>query len=149
VPLVHRTGDLFALGLPALAHGCNCAGSMRGGIAVEFARRWPAMHIEYRERCASGRFRLGDVFTWATDDVVVYNLATQQRGGADARLDAIETSIGAALRDAADRGVAALGVPRIGSGIGGLDRREVESVLAAAALESPVDVHLVTQAHTR
>ncbi|MFD0482341.1 macro domain-containing protein [Kineococcus sp. GCM10028916] len=147
MPLIHRTGDLFDLALLALAHGCNCAGSMRGGIAVEFARRWPKMHAEYQERCATGWFRLGDVFTWSAE-IVVYNLATQQRGGADARLDAIGTSLRTALDDAADRGFTALGVPRIGSGIGGLSRREVESVLAAAE-DSAVELHLVTRPQTR
>ena len=36
VTLEHVTGDLFDLALPALAHGCNCSGSMAGGIAVSF-----------------------------------------------------------------------------------------------------------------
>ena len=148
MPLVHRPGDLFDLGLPALAHGCNCTGSMRGGIAADFARRWPEMHAEYQDRCAGGRFRLGDVFTWSAE-IVVYNLATQRRGGADARLDAIGTSLRTALDDAAGRGFTALGVPRMGSGIGGLSRREVESVLAAAAEDSTVELHLVTRPQTR
>ena len=38
VTLEHVTGDLFDLALPALAHGCNCSGSMAGSIAVETCR---------------------------------------------------------------------------------------------------------------
>ena len=140
MPLVHRTGDLFALDLPALGHGVNCAGSMRGGIAVEFRRRWPQMHAEYRQRCARGDLRPGDVMSWAEDGFVVYNLATQERSGADARLDAVDRSVRAALADAEDRGLPAVGVPRLGAGIGGLEWADVVEVLTAAAQASPVDL---------
>jgi hypothetical protein len=72
------TGDLFDLGLPAIGHGCDCAGAMGAGVAVEFKRRFPAMHQEYRRRCRQGTFRLGDIFVWDQEPgLVVYNLATQ------------------------------------------------------------------------
>ena len=34
----------------ALAHGCNCLGSMGAGIATGFRDRYPAMYAEYRRR---------------------------------------------------------------------------------------------------
>lgn len=38
MPTAFVKGDLFgASGLDALAHGCNCAGAMGEGIAIEFA----------------------------------------------------------------------------------------------------------------
>ena len=42
MPAQFTEGDLFAAeGIRAWAHGCNCAGSMGAGIAVEFKRRFP------------------------------------------------------------------------------------------------------------
>lgn len=61
VTLGRRLSDLFASELPALGHGCNSAGAMGKGIAVEFRRRWPAMFDEYKRRCADGSFKLGDL----------------------------------------------------------------------------------------
>jgi O-acetyl-ADP-ribose deacetylase (regulator of RNase III) len=61
------TGDLFNLGLPAVGHGCNCAGAMGAGIAVEFKRWFPAMYQQYRRRCQQGGLQLGDVFVWDRD----------------------------------------------------------------------------------
>ncbi|ABS05857.1 macro domain-containing protein [Kineococcus radiotolerans] len=138
-------GDLFDLGLPALGHGCNCVGSMRGGIAVEFRRRWPEMHAAYQALCAAGDLQPGEVFPWVAEDVVVYNLATQQQSGADARLDAVERSVRAALVDAETRRLGALGVPRLGAGIGGLVWAEVLDVLTAAVADSPVELVVVTR----
>ncbi|WP_432514290.1 macro domain-containing protein [Kineococcus sp. SYSU DK001] len=146
MPTTHTTGDLFALDLPALAHGCNCRGSMAGGIARQFADRWPAMEQEYRRRCRAGEFTLGDVMPWVTGEgVVVYNLATQVERGADARLDAIEATVRTALADAAHRGLDRLGVPRLGAGIGGLAWADVREVLERAGRESAVELVVVTR----
>ena len=131
VTLEHVTGDLFDLALPALAHGCNCSGSMAGGIAVSFRAVDERMYREYAARCRDGTFRLGDVMPWELEDGrVVYNLATQQRPGRDARLDAIATSVAAMLVDAEARG---------------LDWPEVESVLADAAAASRVTLVVVSR----
>jgi O-acetyl-ADP-ribose deacetylase (regulator of RNase III) len=107
------TGDLFELGLPAVGHGRNCVGAMGAGIAVQFKRRFPAMYQEYRRRCQQGTFRLGDIFAWDQEPgLVVYNLATQSVPRPSATLQAIDTSVRAALADAQQRGLTRLGVPR-------------------------------------
>jgi hypothetical protein len=55
MPTAFVKGDLFgASGLGALAQGCNCAGAMGKGIAVEFRKRFPEMHAagrSDRRRC--------------------------------------------------------------------------------------------------
>jgi O-acetyl-ADP-ribose deacetylase (regulator of RNase III) len=144
VGLIAITGDLFELGLPALGHGCNCVGAMGAGIAKEFKRRFPRMYREYRRRCRNGQFGLGDVFVWQADALVIYNLATQPVPGPSARLDAIVTSVRAALVDAEHRGLSRLGVPRIGAGLGGLQWPDVAAVLDAATADSAVDLVVVS-----
>jgi O-acetyl-ADP-ribose deacetylase (regulator of RNase III) len=61
-------GDLFANehGAQALAHGCNCIGSMGAGIAVGFRERYPDMYEEYRRRCKAQPhlFNPGDCLLW-------------------------------------------------------------------------------------
>lgn len=129
----YRTGDLLAQPLPAYAHGVNCAGLMGAGIAALFRHRWPAMYTEYRTRC-QGRLCLGDIHAWtAPDGTVVYNLATQPRPGACASLDAIRGAVTSCLADAGRRGLAAVGMPRIGAGIGGLAWPDVDAVIRQVA----------------
>src|SRR5262245_51707757 len=138
------TGNLFDLELPAIGHGCNCAGTMGAGIAVEFKRRYPAMYDEYRRRCQAEQFRLGDIFVWDADGLVIYNLATQPVPRPSATLDAIETSVRAALADAQHRALPRLGVPRIGAGLGGLAWNDVATVLARASADSDVELIVVS-----
>jgi O-acetyl-ADP-ribose deacetylase (regulator of RNase III) len=130
--ITHRTGDLFAsTDLDALAHGCNCRGVMGAGIAVVFARRWPQMEQAYRQRCRAGQFTLGQCMAWqAPDGPMVYNLATQDRPGRHARLDAVVTSAEAMIEHARAHGIRRIGLPRIGAGIGGLRWDQVEQALA-------------------
>jgi O-acetyl-ADP-ribose deacetylase (regulator of RNase III) len=133
-------GDLFAASPRALAHGCNCAGAMGKGIAVEFKRRWPKMYEEYHALCEAGRFQLGDVFAWSDGAVVIFNLATRKsfRGKVRGDLDAIARAAARMLSIAEERGIAEIGMPKIGAGLGGLDWEDVRAVLARAARSSAV-----------
>jgi O-acetyl-ADP-ribose deacetylase (regulator of RNase III) len=135
-----RTGELFASGLPAVGHGCNCAGAMGRGIAVEFRRRWPDMYEEYRRRCQAGSFRLGDIMAWEAPDRLIFNLGTQRTWRHLADLPAIDLTVRKMLNWADTHDVAAVGLPRIGAGLGGLRWPDVAAVVEAAAATSPVTV---------
>src|SRR5438067_1457780 len=83
MPIEFVKGDLFAnrFKAQALAHGCNCQGSMGAGIAKGFRERYPAMYEAYRRRCKSDsrKFNLGDAWLWKDEDRPwVFNLATQE-----------------------------------------------------------------------
>lgn len=133
------TGNLFELGLPAVAHGVNLDSRMGAGIAVEFRTRYPRMFAAYAHLCRTGLFALGDVFPWydEPDGPVVYNCATQARPGRHARLDAVVQSVEAALLDCRERGIDRLGVPRLGAGIGGLHWPDVLAALTEVAARVP------------
>lgn len=48
-------GDIFSIaGVWSYAHGCNCAGAMGKGIALEFKKRYPEMYKQYVALCHSG-----------------------------------------------------------------------------------------------
>jgi O-acetyl-ADP-ribose deacetylase (regulator of RNase III) len=125
MPIEFVTGDLFTnrFGAQALAHGCNCQGSMGAGIATGFRDRYPAMFAEYRRRCKAKprEFNLGDVFLWKADcQPWVFNLATQEGTfRARASYQAIETALRVVRKQADREGVASIAVPRIGAGTAG------------------------------
>jgi O-acetyl-ADP-ribose deacetylase (regulator of RNase III) len=139
LPFEVRIGDLFEdASLSALAHGCNCAGSMGRGIAVEFRRRWPAMYQAYRRECREGRFRPGGVFVWEADDRTIFNLGTQPVPRPSAKLNYIEAAIREAVRIAESKVIPLIGMPRIGAGYGGLQWRDVRLLLESVGAESSV-----------
>lgn len=130
MPVLFLKGDIFATeGLRAYAHGCNCAGAMGAGIAIEFKRRWPRMFDEYAARCADGRFGLGDAFTWTEGETTVFNLGTQEHWRKKAQLPALAKALRKMVEVAENAGIDRIGVPRIGAGLGGLDWMRVKRIL--------------------
>ncbi|TWT34955.1 macro domain-containing protein [Blastopirellula retiformator] len=137
------SGDIFATPEDvALAHGCNCAGAMGKGIAVEFKRRWPAMYKLYKARCQDETFGLGDVFPWPdpASPRIIYNLGTQRSWRTKATLAAVEAAITNLLAAAAEHQSTQIALPLIGVGLGGLPAAEVKLLLQRAANDSPIQL---------
>jgi O-acetyl-ADP-ribose deacetylase (regulator of RNase III) len=142
-------GDLLRIAHrgEAFGHGCNCEGVM-GGLAAHVESRWPALADDYRAACRAGTFTLGGVLPWLDEatGVWIYNLATQQHPGADARLDSIASSVRAAVDHARANDVATIYLPRIGAGIGGLRWADVRAGLDAVSADNDdVDLVVVTK----
>jgi O-acetyl-ADP-ribose deacetylase (regulator of RNase III) len=141
MPTHFLKGDLFHYeGLHALAHGCNCAGAMGKGIAVEFRSRFPAMYAAYKKRCAEGQFGLGDVFVWAEAETTIFNLGTQKTWKTKAELHAIEQATNEMARLAEVAGIKRVGLPRIGAGLGGLPWEAVRAVLLKIGVETELEL---------
>src|SRR5262249_26308877 len=136
MPINFVTGDLFAnrFKAQALAHGCNCEGSMGAGIATQFRGRYPEMCEEYRRRCkASPRaFNLGDAFLWKADNdkPSVFNLGTQEGVfRAKASYEAIENALKSMLEQADREHIGSIAMPRVGAGYGGLSWKKVRQII--------------------
>jgi O-acetyl-ADP-ribose deacetylase (regulator of RNase III) len=135
MPIEFVCGDLFAnrFSARALAHGCNCQGSMGAGIAAGFRERYPAMYEEYRRRCKAipREFNLGDAWLWkAENQPWVFNLGTQEaywRGRAT--YEAIEAALRTMRQQAGRKRIPSIAIPRIGAGHGGLSWKKVRAVI--------------------
>lgn len=138
MPVLFTKGDIFETGGKALALGCNCSGAMDAGIGVAFKKRWPAMFEEYRAHCADKRFHLGDVLVWSDGEVTVYCLAIQEHWKAKAKLAALAKALRKMVQLAAAAGIDRVGIPRLGTGLGGLDWGRAKSILEEVGNETPV-----------
>ena len=142
MPIEFVTGDIFVnrVKAEALAHGCNCAGSMGAGVAVGFRERYPDMFEEYRRRCRAKppEFALGGVFLWREPGKpAVFNLGTQPRPGRGATYPVVAAAL-KALRAAADAaGVRSIAMPRIAAGYGGLSWAKVRAQIETAFADWP------------
>jgi N-glycosidase YbiA len=131
------SGDLFdnAHGARAIAHGCNCQGSMGAGVARTIRARYPEMYEEYRGRCKAEprRFNLGDCWLWRADDRPwVFNLGTQEGyWRSRASYEAIETALRRMRAQADAEGITSIAMPRIGVGYGGLAWKKVRAIVEA------------------
>jgi O-acetyl-ADP-ribose deacetylase (regulator of RNase III) len=148
MPIQYVSGDLFTnrFGARALAHGCNCQGSMGAGIATGFRDRYPEMYAEYRRRCKAEprQFNLGDAWLWKAESLPwVFNLGTQEGvWRARASYQAIEAAL-TSMRTQADReGVTSIAFPRIGAGYGGLSWQKVRAIVEQVFADWPGTLHV-------
>lgn len=135
-------GDIFKIpGVSSYAHGCNCAGAMGKGIALQFKYKYPRMYAEYHRLCEEHLFGPGDVFDYNYGGGHVYNLGTQVTWRTKARLEYIEKSVAKMLELAVRENVMKIALPAIGAGLGGLKWDDVKEVLHKVSADYP-DIEL-------
>lgn len=138
-------GNIFEIdGVCNYAHGCNCAGAMGKGIAVQFKEKFPEMYRTYKCLCQEGQFTLGDVFEYNYGKGYVFNLGTQKSWKTKAELSAIEQSLTSMLLFASENKVSEIALPKIGAGLGGLKWEDVKKVIEqVSSLHSSVNLFVI------
>lgn len=130
-------GDLLASNMSVIAHGCNCHGVMGAGIARQIRERWPNVYEVYRLRHQVMGLELGTILPVRTlDGRLVVNCMTQKDLGSDGQYvdyDAIERCMAAMDANAQAWGVAEIGMPKIGAGLGGGDWDRIEDIIVRSA----------------
>ena len=138
-------GNIFNLqNISNFAHGCNCAGAMGKGIALQFKDQFPKMYIEYKKLCKEGLFSLGDVFTYNYDNGTIFNLGTQTTWKTKADINAVESSLIKMLSYAQQNNISKIALPKIGAGLGGLNWDDVKFVIDKVTKDYPkIDLFVV------
>ncbi|WP_080780250.1 macro domain-containing protein [Chryseobacterium phocaeense] len=137
-----KEGDIFNLhGVYNFAHGCNCAGAMGKGIALQFKKKFPLMYQEYKILCKQKLFFLGDVFIYNYSNGIIFNLATQSNWRTKADINAIENALIKMFSYASENNIFEISMPKIGAGLGGLDWNEVAFVIEKVIGNYP-NIHL-------
>lgn len=135
-------GNIFELqGVYNYAHGCNCAGAMGKGIALQFKKKYPKMYLEYKKKCHEGLFYLGDLYVYKYNKETIFNLGTQISWKTNADINAIELSLIKMLFYASQNNIYKIALPRIGAGLGGLNWNSIKEVINRVAKDYP-NIHL-------
>lgn len=131
-------GDIFTIeGVTSYAHGCNCAGAMGAGIALQFKNRFPEMYQEYHQLCKVGKFKPGDVYDYDYGNGHVYNLGTQETWHSSAKLEYVIKAFDKMMELAEQDGIKAIALPAIAAGPGGLQWDNVRPAIKNIARYHP------------
>ena len=145
--LTEKTGDLFSTDAPAIGHGVNVDGIMGAGVAKIVRDRYPSAYSYYADQCEKGLLEPGEMNGWLTAHpdskkmVVIYNLASQDRPGPNAKYEWTMQSVNSALHNCRALGYTKLALPRIGCGIGGLSWEVLKPMLSVLTIAYP-DIEL-------
>ena len=124
-----KTGDILASNAEALVNTVNCVGIMGRGIALQFKNKFPANFKAYAAACERGDVQPGQMYVfptgWLMGPKYIINFPTKRHWRGDSRLEDIETGLAALRNVILERGIQSIAIPPLGSGLGGLDWKEV------------------------
>lgn len=154
--MIHEvSGDILLTKASAIAHGVSPNEHFDLGLALSLRERWPAMAKDFRHYAHETHPRPGELWVWkGADGTTIYNLLTQEgehTHGAKAGRASVANVNHALkrLRHELERsGVQSVALPRLATGVGGLDWSDVQPMLARhlGDLGIPVFVYTTYQA---
>jgi len=142
-------GDILMSDAMAIAHGVAPHDHFNQGLALALRERHPAMAKDFRHYCHVSNPKPGSAWLWAGPERVVINLMTQEPAPAEHAHPGKATShnVNRALRElvriVGEQDITSLALPRLATGVGGLEWSEVEPLIEAqlGQLSIPVIVY--------
>jgi O-acetyl-ADP-ribose deacetylase (regulator of RNase III) len=130
-------GDLLLSKAGAIAHGVAPNDPFAQGLAHSLRERWPALYKDFRHYCQTYHPKPGDLWTWmGADGTRVVNLFTQDaveghHGGKPGRasLSHVGHALKALHKLAEKEKFTSLALPRLATGVGGLDWEDVRPLM--------------------
>jgi len=123
------TGDILTAETEALVNTVNCVGVMGRGIALQFKNKFPDNFSAYAAACKKQEVRPGRMFVFKTSMLFrpryIINFPTKRHWRGKSRMEDIESGLQDLLRVIQERNITSIAVPPLGSGLGGLNWREV------------------------
>ena len=128
-------GDILLSEAKAIAHGVAPHDHFDQGLALALRERFPAMVKDFRHYCFQQNPKPGNAWLWAGAEKVVVSLMTQEPAPANrAHPGKANTKfINHALKNLCDiieeQGITSIALPRLATGVGGLEWRDVEPLI--------------------
>ena len=146
-------GNLLEASAEALVNTVNTVGVMGKGIALMFKEAFPENYRLYREACQTKNVKIGHVFATERRDFVsgpkwIINFPTKEHWRAPSQIEWIRDGLADLRRFIEEHSIRSIALPPLGSGNGGLDWREVRSLIVEA-FEPLRDVTIIVYEPTK
>lgn len=133
-------GDILLSDAQLIAHGVAPGDHFDSGLALALRERWPSLAKDFRHECRVSHPKAGGLWVWAgageTGGAVrIANLLTQEpaENAVGRPGKASLENVGHALRELAkfvrEEGVTSLALPRLATGVGGLEWKDVKPLV--------------------
>lgn len=148
-------GDLLKADVEALVNTVNCVGVMGRGIALQFKLKYPENFKHYAKACKRGELRPGKLFIFDRGRLLktggappdgprfIINFPTKRHWREKSRLSYIRDGMAALVDEVHARGIRSIAIPPLGCGNGGLDWKEVRTIIESAMEEGAPNVKVL------
>jgi O-acetyl-ADP-ribose deacetylase (regulator of RNase III) len=153
--LKELSGDLLLSRAAAIAHGVAPNDPFSHGLALSLREKAPSLYKDFRHYCQTHHPRAGSLWTWAgSDGVRIVNLFTQEaveghHGGSPGRASVSNVSHALkALRQLVEaEQLQSLALPRLATGVGGLQWDDVRPLIAQHLGDLHIPVYIYATYH--
>lgn len=130
------SGDILLTNAQVIAHGVAPNDPFNQGLAMQLREQWPALYKDFRHYCQTQHPKAGELWSWmGASGKRIVNLFTQdaayEHGSRPGK--ASTHNVGHALRElhkvAAAEHFTSIALPRLATGVGGLDWNEVKPLV--------------------
>lgn len=150
----HVSGDILLSKAQAIAHGVAPNDDFKQGLALAIRERWPALAKDFRHWCHNTHPKPGGVWLWGTaGGPRIVQLLTQdpppsagQHPGR-AHLESVNHALRALHALAEKEGFTSLALPKIATGVGGLDWSVVEPLIEKHLGSLKIPIYVYTEYH--
>ncbi|MBU1190866.1 MAG: macro domain-containing protein [Gammaproteobacteria bacterium] len=125
-------GDLLYTTAQVVVHGIAAFDPMDQGLALALHKRFPEMHKQFHRWCHQHNPKGGELWFWRSDQgKIIVNLLTQDRWEghthrpAKATTQNVNHALHALEKLSRKEGFSSLALPRLATGVGGLDWNDV------------------------
>ncbi len=148
------SGDILLSGAQAIAHGVAPNDHFDSGLALAIRESWPALSKDYRHYAHQAHPKPGEIWVWGgVGGVRVFNLMTQDGDVAHGSKPGRATVANVnhclrRLRHELEKGdVKSLAMPKLATGVGGLDWAEVAPLIKQHLGDLPIPIYVYTTYH--
>lgn len=138
-------GNIFNTKAQTVVNTINCVGVMGKGIALVFKLRYPLMFNIYKEYCKSKLINIGKLWLYKgdEDDPWVLNFPTKSHWKYPSRMEYIEQGLEKFVSTYKEKGITSIAFPLLGTNNGGLDKKEVLSLMHKylSRCDIPVEIY--------
>ena len=148
------SGDILLTRAQAIAHGVAPNDAFNQGLALGLRESWPAMYKEFRQFCQTTHPKAGTVWAWAGAEATrVVSLFTQDaaydHGAKPGRASAenLNHALKALRKWVETEGVTSLALPRLATGVGGMNWDEVHPLIEKHLGDLSIPVYVYVTYH--
>ncbi len=132
----YKTGDILKDDAEALVNTVNCVGIMGRGVALQFKLSFPENYREYVDACKKGKVQPGRMLVYDTQRLIhpryIINFPTKRHWKGKSRIEDIEAGLKDLINVIHTYKLRSIALPPLGSGLGGLNWREVKTRIESA-----------------
>lgn len=153
--MIHEvSGDILLSKAQAIAHGVAPNDHFDSGLALALRERYPSMAKDFRHYAHQEHPKPGEVWFWGgPGGVRVFNMMTQEgkhehgaRPG-KATIPNVRHALQELAKQVKDDGIESLALPRLATGVGGLDWDDVRPLVNEHLGDLGIPVYVYTTFH--